>query len=56
MLMQQEAKPAVIAIAVVLLVAITAFIGWRTLGSKGDTLPQSTVNAHWQEKKSGPNR
>lgn len=54
--MQKEAKPGLIVVAVILLIAIVAFLGWRTFGSKGETLPQESVDAHWQAKKAGPNR
>lgn len=54
--MQQEVKPGLIAVAVILLIALIVFLGWRSFGSKGDTLPQATVNSHWQAKKNGPNR
>jgi len=54
--MQKEAKPGIIVIVVILLIAFVAFLGWRSFGSKGETLPQASVDAHWQAKKSGPNR
>ena len=54
--MQKEVKPGVIAIAVILLLAFLAFLGWRSFGSKGETLPQASVDSHWQAKKSGANR
>ncbi|HZT42220.1 MAG TPA: hypothetical protein VFA07_08520 [Chthonomonadaceae bacterium] len=54
--MQKEVKPGLIALAVILLLAFIAFLGWRSFGSKGDTLPQASVQSHWQSKKSGPNR
>jgi hypothetical protein len=51
-----EAKPGIIAVAVVLMVALVAFLGWRSFGPKGDTLPKASVDAHWQAKQAGPNR
>jgi len=53
---REKANPGVIAIAVIVLVALVAFIGWRSFGPKGDTLSQASVDSHWQAKKAGPNR
>jgi hypothetical protein len=51
-----EAKPGIIVAAVVVMLALVVFLGWRSFGPKGDTLPQATVDAHWKAKQSGANR
>jgi len=54
--MKEQAKPGVIAIAVILLLVVMGFLGWRTFGPKGETISQASVDNHWQSKQSGPNR